>query len=422
MLIKSSMESLELAYDAVNMVYKNLLNQPGQMYNKWFIKNGYGQDNAYIMAEHTDYSVRMFFTFTDTGFIYVEGYFTNGSSYDRKNITSWRFDNDEYPFEETTNHVKQVLDNFFDEGINALRGEEVYNSRKSIKSATSKELKEAIAGLNDIEDEFALVDYVKKILKKNGMSNKVEAFCDETDKADTPEELGKVAEKYIHMAIKSSRKPIKSGYMVTCEDEDGRKMYWNPTDSIWYFSQPNGYVYNSYPEAEEGMYEAEEYRKRDAYAPVGTPCGIIEVTSSRKPIKSSADNLPSEVYYMVVQGAKMYYSTDYDKVAEMVQKINSEPGPRVYGPYTEDDPDEIRELYEVGYLSNSRKPVKSSTTWVAGKSENGNKSFYCEDGKFYAEEDYGRPSIKVFNNKDDAEKIAKRSKSGFIQVLDEYDD
>ena len=60
MLIKSSMETLELAYDAVNMVYKNLLNQPGQMYNKWFIKNGYGQDNAYIMAEHTDYSVRLF--------------------------------------------------------------------------------------------------------------------------------------------------------------------------------------------------------------------------------------------------------------------------------------------------------------------------------------------------------------------------
>lgn len=83
------------------------------------------------------------------------------------------------------------------------------------------------------------------------------------------------------------------------------------------------------------------------------------VNSSKKPIKSSADNLPSEVYYMVAQGAKMYYSTDYDKVADMVQKINSEPGPRVYGPYTEDDPEEIQELYEVGYLSNSRKPIKS---------------------------------------------------------------
>lgn len=91
------------------------------------------------------------------------------------------------------------------------------------------------------------------------------------------------------------------------------------------------------------------------------------VTSSRKPIKSSADNLPSEVYYMMVNGAKMYYSTDYDKVADMVRKTNSKPGPRVYGPYTEDDPEEIQELYEVGYLSNSRKAIKSSdkngVTW-----------------------------------------------------------
>lgn len=84
------------------------------------------------------------------------------------------------------------------------------------------------------------------------------------------------------------------------------------------------------------------------------------IKSSRRPVKSSADNLPLEVYYMVVQGAKMYYSTDYDKVADMVRKINSEPGPRVYGPYTEDDPEEIQELYEVGYIGNSRKTVKSS--------------------------------------------------------------
>ena len=150
--IKSSMETLELAYDAVNMVYKNLLNQPGQMYNKWFIKNGYCQDNAYIMAEHTDYSVRLFFTFQDTGFVYVDGYFTNGSSYDRKTITSWRFDNDEYPFEETTNHVKQVLDSFFDEGINVLRGEEVMNSRKPIKSSLEDRL---IPYLEEFEEGYA---------------------------------------------------------------------------------------------------------------------------------------------------------------------------------------------------------------------------------------------------------------------------
>ncbi|MBR6403779.1 MAG: hypothetical protein IKS48_10390 [Eubacterium sp.] len=225
-------------------------------------------------------------------------------------------------------------------------GMEIQNSRKVVKSSMSEELEQALADLGDAESDFELVGLVQNILNTHGMSEKYHDFCEEIDKAKSWKGMGDVAEKYIRIAIKSSRRPVKS----------------------------------------------------------------------------SADNLPKEVYYMVVQGAKMYYSTDYDKVAEMVQKINSEPGPRVGGPYTEDDPDEIRELYEVGYLSNSRKPVKSSTTWVAGKSENGNKSFYCEDGKFYAEEDYGRPSIKVFNNKDDAEKIAKRSKSGFIQVLDEYDD
>lgn len=103
----------------------------------------------------------------------------------------------------------------------------------------------------------------------------------------------------------------------------------------------------------------------DVQAMIDEQKELESVTSSRrvikkKPIKSSTDNLPKEVYYMMVNGAKMYYSTDYDKVADMVQKINSKPGPRVYGPYTEDDPEEIQELYEVGYLSNSRKPVKSA--------------------------------------------------------------
>lgn len=84
------------------------------------------------------------------------------------------------------------------------------------------------------------------------------------------------------------------------------------------------------------------------------------VKSSRRAIESSADNLPSEVYYMMVNGAKMYYSTDYDKVADMVRKTNSKPGPRVYGPYTENDPEEIQELYEVGYIGNSRRAIKSA--------------------------------------------------------------
>lgn len=217
------------------------------------------------------------------------------------------------------------------------------------------------------------------------------------------------------------------------------------------------------------------------------------VKSSRRPVKSSADNLPKEVYYMMVNGAKMYYSTDYDKVADMVQKINSKPGPRVYGPYTEDDPEEIQELYEVGYLSNSRRPVKSGvpgypddyipnkiyyivvngskeyfmnenkarsvaydlkfespnvsgpyeetdpeeiaevidagiirssrrpvkSSFVVGKTmDDGSKLYYCEDNCFYDENNYSRPSIKIFNSKQEADKIAKRSKSGFVSPLE----
>jgi hypothetical protein len=102
----------------------------------------------------------------------------------------------------------------------------------------------------------------------------------------------------------------------------------------------------------------------------------------------------SEVYYMMVNGVKMYYSTDYDEVADMVRKINSEPGPRVYGPYTEDDPEEIQELYEAGYLSNSRKLVKSAKKSIkSGRYiKSGTSNFTSNDGNFplcvYIAEEY----------------------------------
>lgn len=225
MLVKSSAESIELAFNTAEYCCKKLFkSEEGGRYNKWYCYGvEFGQNYAWFKVEHTDYSVRLSFEFMDTGFVYVDGYFTNGSSYDKKTITSWRFDNESEDV--AADKVKDVLDRFFDEGINVLRGEEVINS-------------------------------------------------------------------------------------------------------------------------------------------------------SHRPVKSSANNLPSKVYYMVVQGAKMYYSTDYDKVADMVQKINSKPGPRVYGPYTETDPEEIQELYEVGYIGNSRKVIKSSA-----------QSDY-DKGADYAEEQY----------------------------------
>ena len=67
---------------------------------------------------------------------------------------------------------------------------------------------------------------------------------------------------------------------------------------------------------------------------------------------SSNDNLPSEVYYIVINGAKQYF-TDYNRAEKMARELG------VGSVYTEDDPDEIADLYEVGYIRNSRRPIKS---------------------------------------------------------------
>ena len=293
--------------------------------------------------------------------------------------------------------------------------------------------------------------------------------------------------KWVGMEIQNSRKSINSSLDLT-ESEilqkiGNAKSELNDVAISLYFSNERDF----HSEINNIMDKIDEFREKYIHRP--------SITNSHRTIKSSADNLPSEVYYIVVNGSRQYYS-NYDEADDNLETLRAIGKGKVDGVYTETDPDEIYELYEVGYIGNSRKviksaktlkdalaglndiedefalvnyvekilkdngmsdkfeafcdetdeadtpeelgdvaekyirmaiksshkPVKSSTTWVAGKSENGNKSFYCEDGKFYAEEDYGRPSIKVFNNKDDAEKIAKRSKSGFIQVLDEYDD
>lgn len=68
-------------------------------------------------------------------------------------------------------------------------------------------------------------------------------------------------------------------------------------------------------------------------------------------------------------------------------------------------------------ITSSRRPVKSS--FVVGKTmDDGSKLYYCEDNCFYDENNYARPSIKIFDSKQEADKIAKRSKSGFVSPLE----
>lgn len=57
-------------------------------------------------------------------------------------------------------------------------------------------------------------------------------------------------------------------------------------------------------------------------------------------------------------------------------------------------------------------------SFIVGKQDNGNKVYFCEDGLYYSDNDYARPSVKIFDNKREADKIAKRSKSGFVIPLE----
>ena len=124
-IVRSSRESTELAYDVTEFCYKGLTAN-GSVYKSgkygWYISDAnYEYDYGWFTASHTDYSVRLSIQFMNTGFVYIDGTFTNGSSYDKKNITSWRYETE--PHDITLDRIKDVLDSFFDQGINALRGE-----------------------------------------------------------------------------------------------------------------------------------------------------------------------------------------------------------------------------------------------------------------------------------------------------------
>ena len=243
--------------------------------------------------------------------------------------------------------------------------------------------------------------------------------------------------------VQNSRRPIKSGRRQEVSNKDFINKLKSMKSKGWSTSVV-GYYENDLDTDEQRLYVSggeytftnndDERRKlsRQIMAlnggeGIGYKKGNFEdvINSSRRAIKSSDDNFPKEVYYAVINGVKMCYSTDYDKVAKIVRELRNEVGGKVDGPYTETDPDEIREVMTVeksiakgkefaDSRSNSHKAIKSSTSWVVGKNEHGSKLYYCEDNCYYDENNYSRPSIKIFDNKREADKIAKRSKSGFV--------
>ena len=448
-----SLQSIEHAYNAANIVYKNV----GPVYDKWWMKEGYGQNYAWVMCEHSDYSVRLFFEFMDTGFCYVKVHFTNGASYEDLIATSWKFENDEYPFMETRNHVQNFLDNFFEEGggMDMLRakyekGNNMYdvdsyterdgyvkNSRKPVKSARERKYDyyKVLQG-NYGYGWDDLVSY--NTSDPQQMKELRDDYKSYQENEHIP--LRIITRKELRESVKSSHRPVKSENKYGADVDRIYEKQLNRIKKL----RTKGYSDDEIDDDEIVRQTKEDMRN------------VGKVESSRRPIKSSADNeLDRELggyfgqenikrFHDLTAGAELYFDgwriyirypdsmaeyyiksdngmyelhrVNHQGWDESIAKVSHGRGPKYfmdilkqYLPYTQERRDVEDPLNNYGN--------KLNQSFVVGKQINNSKSYLCEDGTYHSENEMCRPSIKIFNSKSEAEKIAKRSKSGFAQEL-----
>lgn len=114
-------------------------------------------------------------------------------------------------------------------------------------------------------------------------------------------------------------------------------------------------------------------------------------------------SLPSEVYYLLLNGAKQYFRNKED-AEEMAKKLSAD-GLKPGSVYTENDPEEIQDLYDVGYLKDDDYEV------VNDKSIDAIKDNFTPPGarKGHLEEDYP-PDTKI--TKEDEERFGKEALKG----------
>lgn len=106
--------------------------------NEWWCKADYGDDICYIVAEHKDFPVRLFFTFDcDDGWANIKRHYTDGASYKDEILGNWHFA--KYDVDYSFNMIKENLEKYFD------RFEE---SKKS----ENKSLKEGYRTMGFIQD------------------------------------------------------------------------------------------------------------------------------------------------------------------------------------------------------------------------------------------------------------------------------
>lgn len=103
------------AYFLIHINIKRMAEYLNKEFKKdWWFKADFGQDYVWIVAEHNDYPVRLFFNFDEGGWADIVRHYTDGASYTDNHLGSWhyaKYDID-YSFAMIKENIKEYFNRF----------------------------------------------------------------------------------------------------------------------------------------------------------------------------------------------------------------------------------------------------------------------------------------------------------------------
>ena len=115
------------AYFLIHINLKKMVEYLTKEFKKdWWFKADYGQDNCYIVAEHHDFPVRLFFTFEEGGWADITRHYTDGATLKDDHLGSWHFA--KYDVDYSYAVIRDNIENYFYKFEESMKEE-----KKSIK-------------------------------------------------------------------------------------------------------------------------------------------------------------------------------------------------------------------------------------------------------------------------------------------------
>ena len=103
------------AYFLIHINIKRMAEYLNKEFKKeWWFKADFGNDSVWIVAEHNDYPVRLFFNFDEDGWANIKRHYTDGASYKDESLGNWhyaKYDVD-YSFGMIKENIKEYFNRF----------------------------------------------------------------------------------------------------------------------------------------------------------------------------------------------------------------------------------------------------------------------------------------------------------------------